>query len=228
MTRELIGAVTSFSLESALSLAFSADVYKAEAWQIRLAKTAPESEFARMLSGWNRRAEADSRAALAFYLFKTALGEDAASLEPPEHVSDGRIRAALRQAQDRLETEFPVDATYGTLFRIGRDGARRTWPVGGGSVMAAGMATPRAIAFERRGPVMLGRGGQAAVEVVLLSRPPKSVMALPLGESSQAASPHFDDQTRELFSASRAHATYFGERKELEKHSKERKELTFP
>jgi acyl-homoserine lactone acylase PvdQ len=227
MMRQLVGQAHTFSVESAAALAVSTEVYKADAWQQRIARTAPESEFARMLTGWSRRAEASSRAALAFYLFKMALGDDASALEPPDSLSNARLRAALRKAQDRLETEFPVDATYGTLFRVAREGAQRSWPMGGGTVTAAGMATPRAADFEARDRRLVARGGQAAVEVVVLSRPARSVMALPLGESDQASSPHFDDQAQDLFSASRTHSTYFGDRKDLEKHSKDRKELIF-
>jgi acyl-homoserine lactone acylase PvdQ len=227
MVRQLMGEAHTFSLESAVALAFSTEVYKAEVWQRRIAKTAPESEFARMLTGWSRRAEATSRPALAFYLFKMALGDDSRALEPPDSLSDTRLRAALRKAQDRLETEFNIDATYGTLFRVARDGTQHSWAVGGGTVTPAGMATPRALDFEVRDRRRVARGGQAALQVVLLSRPARSVTVLPLGESDQAVSPHSDDQARDLFSASRTHPTYFGERKELEKRFKDRKELIF-
>jgi hypothetical protein len=204
----------SLSLDQAANLAFSTEVYKAQAWQARIAKAAPGSGFARMLTGWSRRSDADSRPALAFYLFKMALGEAAGAIEPPDSLSDDRIRAALRKAQDRLETEFPFQATYGTLFRVGR------YPVGGGSVREAGMSTPRAIDFEKRGNVMMGVGGQSATQIVQLSRPPKSYMMMPLGGS--------DDQAARLFSSARAASTYFGDKKELEKHVRERKDLAVP
>jgi acyl-homoserine lactone acylase PvdQ len=182
-----------------------------------------------MLTGWNRRAEADSPAALGFYLFKMALGgDDAKTLEPPGWLSRDRLRAALRNAQDRLETEFPYQATYGSLFRVGPDEAARSWPVSGGDVPEAGMFTARPIQFAPRGSVQVGRGGQAALEVVVLSKAPRSVIALPFGESDDPASPHFDDQARELFAKSQVQPTYFGDRKELEKHAAQRKALTFP
>jgi acyl-homoserine lactone acylase PvdQ len=228
MTRDLISRASTFSLESATSLAFATDVYKAETWQLRIARSAPGSEFVRMLTGWSRKAEANSRPALAFYLFKMALGGDASAIEPPQHLTEERLHAALRRAQDRFETEFPVDATYGSLFRIMREGERRSWPVGGGTAAEAGMATPRAVAFEHRGPVMVGHGGQAGVMVVLLTKPLKSVMALPFGESDSPESPHFEDQARELYSRSYTTATWFGDRKNLEKKFKDRKELVFP
>jgi acyl-homoserine lactone acylase PvdQ len=228
MTRDLIAHWNSFSAESAASLAFATEVYKADTWQLRIAQTAPGSEFVRMLTGWSRKAEVNSRPALAFYLFKMALAEDAPAVEPPQHLTEERLRAAVRKAQDRLETEFPINATYGSVFRMMRDGERRSWPVGGGTAAEAGMATPRAIAFERRGALMIGHAGQAGVQVVALSRPIKSVIALPFGESDSPESPHFEDQARQLFGRSLTTSTWFGDRKNLEKRSKERKELVAP
>jgi len=227
MTRDLIEHTNTFSLESAVSLAYATDVYRAETWQTRIAKVAPGSDFARMITGWSRKAEWNSRPALAFYLFKMALGGDSPSVEPPPGLTDERLRAALRRAQDRLETEFAVDAGYGALFRIMREGERRSWAVGGGTAVEAGMATPRAIAFEPRGAVMVGHAGQAGLMVVAFSKPVKSVLALPFGESDLPDSPHFEDQARELFSRSTTMNTWFQDRKSLEKHSKDRKELIF-
>jgi hypothetical protein len=227
MIRNLIEHANTFSIETAVSLAYATDVYKAETWQTRIAKIAPGSDFARMITGWSRKAEWNSRPALAFYLFKMALGEDSTAVEPPPSLIDERLRAALRKAQDRLETEFAVDAGYGAVFRIMREGERRSLPVGGGTVAQAGMATPRAIVFERRGAVMIGHGGQAGIMVVGFSKAVRSVMALPFGESDVADSPHFEDQARELFSRSSTMTTWFQDRKNLEKHTKDRKDLIF-
>lgn len=228
MTLEQLAEADNLTLDQAVRIAFSTEVYKAKTWQLRIAKVAPEMAFARMLTGWNRHTDADSRPALGFYLFKMALGDAASALEPPDSVSDDRIRAALRKAQDRLETEFPVNATYGTLFRVGRDGASKNYPVGGGSLREAGMAVPRAIGFQKRGSVMMGVSGQTSTQIVQLLRPvPKSYMIIPLGESDHPDSRHFDDQARELFSKGIAKPTFFGDRKELEKHVTERKELVF-
>jgi acyl-homoserine-lactone acylase len=230
MTLEQLAAADNLTLDRAVGLAFSTEVYKAGTWQVRLSKVAPGSEFARMLIEWNRRSDADSRAALGFYLFKMSLGdaETSAALEPPANLSDDRIRAALGKAKDRLEKEFPVDATYGTYFRVGREGAKKNYPVGGGSLREAGMAVPRAVGFEKQGSVMVGHSGQTSTQIVQLTRPPKSFMIIPLGESDHPDSPHFDDQARELFSKARAKPTFFGDRKELEKgHVSARKELVF-
>src|ERR1700682_3537489 len=97
-----------------------------------------------------------------------------AALEPPNSLSNNRIRAALRRAQDQIETELPYRADYGAIFRVARDGASQSTPVGGGRVAEAGMVTPRAIAFERRGTVVIGIGGQTATQIVEFSSPVRS------------------------------------------------------
>ncbi|HXJ44225.1 MAG TPA: penicillin acylase family protein, partial [Bryobacteraceae bacterium] len=174
-----------------------------------------------------RRSDAESRGALAYYLFKIALGERGKLLEPPADLTDDDVRAALRKAAAQLQADFPPGAVYGTLFRVGREGSARNWPVGGGTVTAAGMATPRAISFDKKDKIMLGRGGQTSTQIVVLTKPPQSWMVIPLGESDHADSPHFDDQAEKLFSQARAKPTYFLRRDELEKHVSASKELAY-
>jgi len=51
------------------------------------------------LAAWNRRSDADSRAALAFYLFKMSLDAGPKrAVDPPADLTDDRIRAALATA----------------------------------------------------------------------------------------------------------------------------------
>ena len=123
--------------------------------------------------------------------------------------------------------DFPAEAVFGTLFRVGRTGGRHTWPVGGGTLADAAMATPRAISFDKIGKEMVGRGGQTSTQIIILTKPPQSYMVIPLGESDHPDSPHFDDQAEKLFSKSRVKSTYFLNRAELEKHVTARKELEF-
>jgi acyl-homoserine lactone acylase PvdQ len=232
MTVQLLAAQNKWPFGRAVDVAFSTAVYKAETWQARLVKVAPELPFVQMLTGWSRRSDPTSREALAFYLFKMALGQpEASALEPPDSLSNNRIRAALRKAQDQVETELPYQADYGTMFRVTRDGASRSNPAGGGMVTEAGMITSRAIRFERRGAVEIVTGGQSATKIVELSTTTNSVSILVPGESDRSDSGHFDDQARDLFSKGTAKPTYFGDRKELEKHlspSKEaKKDLIF-
>jgi acyl-homoserine lactone acylase PvdQ len=225
--RQLLASQNTWPFGRAVDVAFSTNVYKAETWQARLARVAPELPFVRMLTGWNRLSDATSIEALAFYLFKVALGTpEAAALEPPDSLSNNRIRAALRKAQDRVETELPYRADYGTMFRVAREGALQSSPVGGGTVVEAGMITPRAITFHHAGSVMIGSGGQSATQIVELSNPARSVSVLVPGESDRPESGHFDDQARDLFSKGTAKPTYFGDRKELEKHVSAKKVLS--
>jgi len=227
MALDLLDAAHDVTAEQAIELAFSPQVWHTELWQARIRRAAPQNEFGKMLAGWNRRSDADSRPALAFYLFKTSLEKAARAVDPPESLTDDQIRAALGKAEARLKSDFPPDATFGTLFRVGRKGGKNTWPVSGGSLAEAGMATPRAISFEKAGSQMLGHGGQTSTQIVILTRPPQSYMVIPLGESDHADSPHFDDQAEKLFSKSLVKPTYFLDRKELEKHVTKREELEF-
>jgi len=89
------------------------------------------------------------------------------------------------------------------------------------------MITPRAIMFQRAGQVMLGTGGQSATQIVELSNPIRSVSVLVPGESDRPDAGHFDDQARDLFSKGTAKPTYFGDRRELEKHRTSKEELIF-
>jgi acyl-homoserine-lactone acylase len=228
MMVDLLDTAHDVTAEQAISIAFSPQVWHAELWQERIRKAAPESDFGKLLAGWNRRSDADSRAALAFYLFKVSLDAGPKhAVEPPADLTDDQVRAGLTQAEARLKSEFPPDAVFGTLFRVGRQDAAHTWPVGGGSLREAGMATPRAISFDKKGREMVGQSGQTSTQIVILTKPPQSFMVIPLGESDHPDSPHFDDQAEKLFSQSRVKPTYFLDRKELEKHATKREELEF-
>ncbi|HTT65218.1 MAG TPA: penicillin acylase family protein [Bryobacteraceae bacterium] len=228
MVLDLLDAAHDVTAEQAIGIAFSPQVWHVELWQARIRKAAPDSEFVKMLAGWDRRNDADSRPALAFYLFKMSLAAGPRrAVDPPPDLTDDQIREALAKAAARLQSGFPPDATFGTLFRVGRQGVTRTWPVGGGSLNEAGMATPRAISFEKRGQEMVGHGGQTSTQIVILTKPPKSYMVIPLGESDHPDSPHFDDQAEKLFSKSRVKPTFFLDRRELEKHVTRREKLEF-
>jgi len=232
MMVDLLEGAHNVTVDQALGMAFSTEVYKADEWQTRVRETMrsggeSSSEAARLILDWNRHSDQDSRGALAFYLFKMALGEQSRAVEPSGSLSDADLRDALRQAEARLQLDFASPAAYGTLFRVGRQGASRTYPVSGGSLLDAGMATPRAIGFDKIGKEMVGRSGQTSTQIVILTKPPQSFMVIPLGESDHPNSAHFDDQAEKLFSPGRAKPTYFLNRKELEKHVTVRKELSF-
>jgi acyl-homoserine-lactone acylase len=227
MVLDLLDATKNATLDQVIAIALSPQVWHAEVWQERIRKAAPESAFGKMLARWDRRSDGDSRAALGFYLFKTALGIDGRAVDPPDNLRDDAVREALSNAEQRLKTDFPPDAVFGTLFRVGRKGSSRTWPVSGGTLNEAAMATPRAIHFAKVGNEMVGQDGQSATQVVILTKPPQSYMAMPLGESDHPESGHWDDQAEKLFSKSKLRPTYFSNRRELEKHLARREELMF-
>ncbi len=228
MVLDLLDQETKLTPERALAIAFSPAVHKAALWQERIRRANPDpSPVAKFIGEWDGKTESGSRAALAYYLFKLSLGSAASAVEPPASLSDDDVRAALRKADQRLASDYAPDAAYGTLFRVGREGGERTWPVSGGSLTTVGMVTPRAIAFAPRGREFVGRGGQTSTQVVILTNPPKSYMVIPLGESDHKDSKHWDDQAEKLFSRSLAKPTYFLDRKGLEAHVERREELSY-
>jgi acyl-homoserine lactone acylase PvdQ len=219
VVRESLRVQNTWSFAGIESLAFSTDVYKAETWQRLLTNTEPQSRFVRIISSWNRRAEVDSRGALAFYLFKMELARDATALEPPDSLSRARVLAAITRAFDRLETKFEYNANWGTVFRITREGSQASYPAAGGVLPEAGIETPRTLFFrdQRAG------GGQAATRVVELSRVPTAVSVLLAGISDDPASPHYLDQG----GLQKPKDTYFRNRKALERVASSSKQLTF-
>lgn len=227
MTLEELSQDNSVTVAEAINYAFSTGVYKAETWIERVRQAGGSGTAASLILDWNRRADAGSRGALAYYFFKIALGgATGRAVEPPKDLTDEKIRAALAEADKQLAA-LPPDATFGTYFRVGREGSSKTWPVGGGVINEAGMNTPRAINFRKKGDIMIGQGGQTSTQIVVLKKKPESYMVIPLGESDDPSSPHFDDQAEKLFSRATAKATYFDRRKELQRVVTSTKTLTF-
>jgi acyl-homoserine lactone acylase PvdQ len=241
MMTELLDSATQVTLDKAIDIAFSPRVYHAELWQAKLkeawskasaeAKKGESAEVYDLISKWNRRSEAGSEGALAYYAFKKALGGATSGMtEPPGNLTDDQLVSAVSKAAEWLKTNFgSVHTPYGKYFRVGRRGGDRTFPVGGGSLNGGannvGMATPRAISFQPVGKEMVGVGGQTSTQIVILTNPPKSYAIIPLGESDHKESGHWDDQAEKLFSKSIAAPTYFMDRNELMKHVTSRKVL---
>ena len=231
MMSELLDAAHNVTVGRAIALAFNTRVYHAEAWQQRLQTAwAKASDSARqgdaaqvygLIEQWDRHSEADSQGALAFYAFKHEglEGNHRQAVDPPVEITDPELLSGLAKAADWLKATFgSLRVTYGTFFRVGREGGERTWPVGGGSLGDAGMATVRAISFSKVGRVMVGHGGQTSTQVVVLTDPPESYSIVPLGVSDHKESGHWDDQAEKLFSKSKATPTWFMNRPELLKH----------
>ncbi len=231
MMTELLDAAHDVTVEQAIALAFNTQVYHAEKWQGRLKSAWNKSpsaqariagaEVYQLIQGWNRCSEAGSEGALAFYAFKREEleGANRRAVDPPADLGDEELLAAVDKAAEWLKTNFgSVHVPYGRLFRVGREGGQRTWPVGGGSVSDAGMATVRAIGFNKVGKELVGRSGQTSTQIVIMTDPPESYTVVPLGVSDNKESGHWDDQAEKLFSKSKATPTYFMNRAELLKH----------
>jgi acyl-homoserine lactone acylase PvdQ len=219
VTEEALRVQQTWSRGRVESLAFNTEVYKADLWQRLLARLTPDSRFARLITAWNRRADADSRAALAFYLFKMELTRDASLPQPPDSLSETRIRAALTRAQDRLETQLDFNANWGSEFRLTRDNSRASFPAAGGILPEAGIATPRTLYFTNN----RAHSGQSAPRIVELSKTPSATSILLPGVSDDPASLHFEDQSR----LTKPKPTYFRNRRDLERAATSRKKLDF-
>lgn len=235
MCVELLHNTTRMTIEDAIEIALSPAVYGADAWQEKLRKAwsgasanvrtdANLTALYELIVNWSRRCEAENTGAIAYLYWKQAFGDDVkladrAGMPPPEGVTDEMLLEKLKQAAGKLQEDFGrFDVAYGEVYRVGRRGTGKTWPVSGGSVTQ--IATPRAIGFE---PIegtkqFLGRGGQTSTQVVLLTNPPKSWSVLPLGESDHPDSAHYDDQARRLFSKGTLKPTYFLDKGALIRH----------
>lgn len=243
MMTELLDSATNVTEEQAIEIAFNTQVWHAELWQARLKDAwtrAPDAEKTEemttvysLIQGWNRRSDPESEGALAYYAFKKGLGPTLAPMvDPPASVTDRELIQALARAAEWLKTTFgSLRVPYGRYFRVGRQGGKRTWPVGGGSLNSGpnnvGMATVRAIGFTPVGNEMVGRSGQTSTQIVILTTPPRSYSVVPLGHSDDPTSPHWDDQAEKLFSRGRAAPTYFMRRDELLKHVTARKVVRY-
>ena len=244
MCVELLDQDQDMTVEEAMGIALSDRVYGAEAWQKLLAdaweksgddvrKNQQAAKLYQLIADWDRRCSAESVGAIAYRYWKDRFSDsvrlaDRAGFPPPKSITAEECVQNLVEAADKLNSDFGrLEVSYGDVYRVGRKDAGETWPVGGGSV--ASIATPRAISFD---PIegtlkFLGRGGQTSTQIVLLTNPPQSWTALPLGESDHPNSPHYDDQAEKLFSKSRMKSTYFLDKDELMKHVAGTTELEF-
>jgi acyl-homoserine lactone acylase PvdQ len=245
MTRAQLHANGKMTVADAMAIALSTAVFGADlcqqklaaAWEKlggKLADPNPAAKMYELVARWNRRADADSVGAIAYRYWFDELGSKAAlharaGMPPPDDIADEALVNALTTGGKKLLQQWGrLEVKYGDVYRVGRQGGKQTWPVGGGTV--AGLATPRAIGFElqKDGKTYLGRGGQTSVQLVQLTNPPRSWTLLPLGQSDDPSSPHFDDQAEKLFSPGKMKPTYFLQRAELERVAESRKSLRWP
>ncbi len=175
------------------------------------------------LRAWDGRLAADSTGALKYVYWReelaskleparleamkskidhymAALGEPLRAVElSADDMQD--LSSNFASAMTRLKIERgSLDAVYGDVFRVGRDG--QSWPVGGGGDPALGLTTLRNIRYgeEREDGTRWGNQGQTSTQVVVLSTPIKSWTATPIGQSDRPDSPHYSDQAENLLS----------------------------
>ena len=237
----LVERTEPWSEEEILELALDTRVYQAERWVAELSPLigsldGPAADLFAALESWDTRADAESRGALVYYLWRRALleiagregvrvlsnkiddylvlvtGEDRRqTLDADEHAL--LLEAFERAVETAEERGFAEHGSFGDIFRVGRLDASDdvSWPVGGGSLHDEGMATMRSVGFgpERDDLTRWGERGQTSTEVVFLTTPIRSYTQPPIGQSDRPESPHYRDQARELFSKARFKPAWF-------------------
>lgn len=251
---ELLEGDDSVSAQEAIEYVLDVRPYGVERWIDLLRQADAESGQAcrsqpecaqglEELLGWDGELRRDSSPALKYFYWRRQMIEDTeapAALQgvledymsvvgkpaAPTVIGTVHRTSALRslaRAMGRLKRETgALDARYGDRFRIGRGG--ESWPVGGGGRF--GTLTLRTVNFGRVRPgrVQLGRSGQTATQVTVLSQPIRSWSAVPFGQSDRPRSGHYSDQAAQLFSSRRLKPTWWTPQ-ELAAHAVSRTEL---
>lgn len=170
---------------------------------------------------WDGQLRHDSAAALKYYYWRRQLVDDHGSqavadaarridcymaalgkVAPEIDLSDDELQAVVdsfANAMTRLKADRgSLDATYGDMFRVGRD--ETSWPLGGGGDY--GTTTLRNVGYgsERSDHTRWGDRGQTSTQVIVLSKPVRSWTYVPIGQSDRRTSPHYRDQAERLFS----------------------------
>ncbi|MEN6428535.1 MAG: penicillin acylase family protein [Phycisphaerales bacterium] len=179
------------------------------------------AEGIRDLSAWDGDLRHDSKTALKYYCWRRQLVDDHGSQAvsdaarridyypaalgkpaPEIDLSNEELQAAavsFANAMARVKSDHgSLDATYGDMFRVGRDDV--SWPLGGGGDY--GTTTLRNIGYgrERGNHPRWGDRGQTSTEIIVLSKPVRSWTYVPIGQSDRPNSLHYRDQAQKLFS----------------------------
>lgn len=199
-------------------------------------RSSEHAEVVRRIEDWNGVSEPDSRGALAYFRWREALrrlvgGERMNAMtsrvndylqlfreapEPPG-LRDDELPVLVEAVDGAVEAlrsgPGGFEATFGDVFRVGRQDSIDdvSWPVGGGSLGEAGMATLRAVGFSapRADGKRWGNRGQTSTEVVILSNPIRSYTQPRIGQSDRPDSPHYRDQAEKLFSVGAMKPSWF-------------------
>ena len=245
---ELLSNNDSVTVEDALNYAVNVQPYGTGRWLAALSAAKPNDALAAEVVGWNRQLTRDSKPALRYAYWRMALDEhpDGAAIREAidDHYStatgnDARevqlsagqlqvLAATFDAAITKLQTEpGGLDATYGDVFRVGRDEA--SWPVGGGGGDQFGLTTLRNIGYGKPDEAFQRAGyrGQTSTQVVHLSKPIESWIYLPVGQSDRPDSPHYTDQAEKAFSPRRLKPSWWLP-EDLQGHIESRTVLDYP
>ncbi|MBN4046775.1 penicillin acylase family protein [bacterium AH-315-P07] len=191
----------------------------------QIAPVAPAKHYTRALSdlfNWNVELTKGSTGALKYYFWReqmiqenrTLAGLLSNSIDDWYHIVDQRAPKDLGpeikdhykwlvdtfiSSMQRMRLEHgSMDARFGDHFRVGR--GDESWPTGGGSLHES--RTLRSVSYTGRNTdyTQWGRGGQTSTQIVELSKPIKSYIYIPQGQSDDPESPHYSDQAEKLFS----------------------------
>ena len=227
---------TSVTIEEAQAYINDLRPYGYERWVLALKKAAfemkpgPQHMLAlEQLMNWDGRLAANSSAALIYDRWRARLAAlpeaDRARLpeiddfhalirdvSPREPVLKEKGKDLLwrtfEQAVDQIIAHGSLDSVYGDYYRLVR--GSHSWPVSGGEAQK-GTETVRNLEFspERNDLTRHAWRGQAATQIVILSRPPQSWNVQPWGQSDDPSSPHYRDQAEQLFSKTQLKPTWW-------------------
>ncbi len=251
---ELLGSDESISVDEMLAIANDIKPYGTDRWLAALAQSVGNDPTAIPVIAWDGQLHKDSVPALRYAYWRMALDatedatEDAA--EPgkalkaaiDDHyamvenrapkalaLSDADkalIRLSWSTAMANLKNDLgTIDAPWGRVYRVGRDD--KSWPVEGGGGDVVGLTTLRSMGYlppNDKGE-RWGHQGQTATQVVVMSRPIKSYLYLPVGQSDRKSSPHYNDQAATVFSERRLKPSWWLP-EDLQHHIESRTELS--
>ena len=220
---ELLSGDADVTVDEALAWAVDTRPYGLARWLDVLSRAVVDNAHVDAILAWDGRLTRDSAAALKYAYWRYQLEEHPGGAALRSAIDDhyalvsGRtpktielseaqyevIAQTFGAAMSRLTTELGDGAVWGDVYRVGRDD--RSWPVGGGGGDRWGLTTLRSMgygepddSFQRH-----GRHGQTSTQLVVLSKPIRSWIYLPVGQSDRPDSTHYDDQAEHLFSERR-------------------------
>ena len=160
MVTDLLAAADKVTVEQAIEIAFSTQVWHAERWQARLKEAWQHASAAdkagdpqavyTLIQEWDRpqRSRLEGRPRVLCLQEGRWEASWPARPSPPRICRTAQLLEAVRKGAAWSRSIFgEVAVPFGRYFRVGRQGGDRSWPVGGGSLQDVAMATPRAISF---------------------------------------------------------------------------------